>query len=216
MNPDEPGPATTQASIKAESKKAEYKKALILTTARQVFAARGFASVTMKEIAQACGISRGGLYLYYASCEEILADILGAEAQKKERAERVLARKISAKDNLTLYLREEAQRCAGERPTLLYAVIEHGFAESRAGQKTEAGLRCAQSAAQIDRQDTELLQELIQRGVETGEFTPCETAGTAARVRMTMDGIRVRRMAGIMTEQEMDREIDLLVSNLKE
>ncbi len=57
------------------SDKAERKKKLIRETAREVFIRKGFKDVTMKDIAQTAGISRGGLYLYYSSTEELLLDV---------------------------------------------------------------------------------------------------------------------------------------------
>ena len=45
--------------------KSEQKKAYILEVAKEVFIEKGFRTVTMKDIVEACEISRGGLYLYY-------------------------------------------------------------------------------------------------------------------------------------------------------
>ena len=42
------------------------KKQFILEKAREVFVEKGFRSVTMKDIVDACEISRGGLYLYFS------------------------------------------------------------------------------------------------------------------------------------------------------
>ena len=49
--------------------KSAQKKKYILDTARKVFVEKGYKSVTMKDIVEACGISRGGLYLYFDSTE---------------------------------------------------------------------------------------------------------------------------------------------------
>ena len=49
------------------SEKSEQKKKLILETARKVFVEKGYKLVTMKDIVEACEISRGGLYLYFQS-----------------------------------------------------------------------------------------------------------------------------------------------------
>ena len=43
--------------------KSEQKKAYILEVARKVFMEKGYKNVTMKDIVEACDISRGGLYL---------------------------------------------------------------------------------------------------------------------------------------------------------
>ena len=49
--------------------KSLQKKKHILDTARRVFAEKGYKNVTMKDIVEACDISRGGLYLYFDSRE---------------------------------------------------------------------------------------------------------------------------------------------------
>ena len=51
--------------------KSVQKKKYILETARRVFVEKGFKKVTMKDIVEACGISRGGLYLYFDSTSQI-------------------------------------------------------------------------------------------------------------------------------------------------
>ena len=52
------------------------KKQLILEKAKEVFVEKGFRNVTMKDIVDACEISRGGLYLYFSSTEEIFREVL--------------------------------------------------------------------------------------------------------------------------------------------
>ena len=46
--------------------KSVQKKRYIVEKARDVFMEKGFKKVTMKDIVEACDISRGGLYLYFA------------------------------------------------------------------------------------------------------------------------------------------------------
>lgn len=63
--------------------KSAHKKQFIVETARQVFVEKGYKDVTMKDIVDACGISRGGLYLYFESTAELFREVL--EAEQKER-----------------------------------------------------------------------------------------------------------------------------------
>lgn len=217
MNSDEPGPATTQVNAKASSKKAEHKRTLILKTARRVYAARGFSSVTMNDIAAACGISRGGLYLYYSSNEAILADVLSqSTAAYESRAERVLARKISARDNLELYLREEAQRCFSDDPQLTGALMEYGLAYRRrsGADQTDAWERCRAAELQFEEQEKRVLQELVRRGVNSQELRACDPEEKAGQIRIFMDGVRIRCLTGVMTEQEIQTETANLVKDL--
>ena len=66
------------------SDKSVQKKKYILETARRVFGEKGYGCVTMKDIVEACGISRGGLYLYFDSTEQILLEILQMEAEETD------------------------------------------------------------------------------------------------------------------------------------
>lgn len=53
------------------SVKSGDKRTLILRTAMQLFAAKGTAATSMQEIADACGVSKGSLYLHFKSKEEL-------------------------------------------------------------------------------------------------------------------------------------------------
>lgn len=61
---------------KNEVKKSEMKKTLILESAKKVFMRKGYNNVTMHDIVQESGISRGGLYYYYQSVEEIFLNLI--------------------------------------------------------------------------------------------------------------------------------------------
>ena len=56
--------------------KSIQKKQYILKKAREVFVKRGYKDVTMKDIVEACEISRGGLYLYFESTRDIFLAVL--------------------------------------------------------------------------------------------------------------------------------------------
>ena len=64
--------------------KSAHKKQFIVETARQVFVEKGYKDVTMKDIVDACGISRGGLYLYFESTAELFREVLEAEQKEKD------------------------------------------------------------------------------------------------------------------------------------
>ena len=63
--------------------KSEQKKKLIVNRARTVFSEKGFKAVTMKDIVDACEISRGGLYLYFSNTAEIFQAVLDTEAEEE-------------------------------------------------------------------------------------------------------------------------------------
>ena len=64
--------------------KSIQKRRFILETARKVFVEKGFKKVTMKDIVDACEISRGGLYLYFESTSQIFQEVMKLEMQEDD------------------------------------------------------------------------------------------------------------------------------------
>lgn len=63
--------------------KASEKRELILQSAKKVFIRKGFNRVTMKDIIDECKISRGGIYLYFSSVDEIFVEVVKKHNQQK-------------------------------------------------------------------------------------------------------------------------------------
>ena len=108
--------------------KSVQKKRYILETARKVFVDKGFKRVTMKDIVEACDISRGGLYLYFDSTSQIFLEVIKMES---EEADDVFSGKITedatAADILILFLQEQKKELLRKKDTLLQATYEFYF-----------------------------------------------------------------------------------------
>ena len=70
-----PGAAEPPQAVEEESRKRRQ----ILDGARAVFLAQGFDAASMGEIARAAGVSKGTLYVYFQSKEELFNAIVGEE-----------------------------------------------------------------------------------------------------------------------------------------
>ncbi len=81
---DAPPPATEDDAGAGAAKRAQ-----ILTGARSVFLARGFAAASMGEIAKAAGVSKGTLYVYFDSKTALFQALM--EEQQRNTAERLAA-----------------------------------------------------------------------------------------------------------------------------
>ena len=64
--------------------KKERTRESILDTAYELFARDGFNKITMKDICEASGMSRGGLYSHFGSTRELFEAILEKINQKDE------------------------------------------------------------------------------------------------------------------------------------
>ena len=89
--------------------KSAQKRKYILDKARVVFSEKGYKNVTMKDIVDACEISRGGLYLYFSSTEEIFLAVLADDSSEddEEAVALALSGDASAGDMLALFLKEQ-------------------------------------------------------------------------------------------------------------
>lgn len=83
-------------------KKGTETKEAIRCQAYQLFAEKGFKAVTMTDICEKTGLSRGGLYRYYSGTEQIFLEILSEEyviadrIEKKEKARVILEDMLEA------------------------------------------------------------------------------------------------------------------------
>lgn len=64
--------------------KGEQTKRLICMGAYQLFAEKGYKDVTMKDICDKTGLSRGGLYRHYTSTEQIFLEIISMLMGKQQ------------------------------------------------------------------------------------------------------------------------------------
>ena len=62
--------------LERRGKEKDYRKKLILKSARTLFFKKGFNNVTVDEIAKSSELGKGSIYLYFNSKEEIYAQIL--------------------------------------------------------------------------------------------------------------------------------------------
>lgn len=99
--------------------KSTQKKQFIIETARSVFAEKGYKDVTMKDIVEACEISRGGLYLYFSSTKEIFEAVMQLEA---EEADDVFTGNISndatPADVLAIFLKEQKKEIISKKSAI--------------------------------------------------------------------------------------------------
>lgn len=80
--------------------KGEKTKETIRQQAYRLFAEKGFKAVTMTDICEKTGLSRGGLYRYYSGTEQIFSEILSEEYVIADRIERKESARVILEDML--------------------------------------------------------------------------------------------------------------------
>jgi len=75
----------TGMSPKLSDERKERRRQQILEAAKRVFAEKGFGAATLKDIIEEAGMSRGWIYLYYPTKEEIFEALLDHQDADHER-----------------------------------------------------------------------------------------------------------------------------------
>ena len=187
--------------------KSLQKKKYILETARKVFIEKGYKNVTMKDIVEACDISRGGLYLYFNSTAEIFREVLHMES---EEADDVFSDSIredaTATEILALFLKEQKKELLSKKDNLAIATYEYYFGED-VPKKDNILKRQFDSAVKI-------IEKLIETGVENGEFY-CEDCRSAARnIMFLLEGLKISAHTIGVTPEMVDRELLFILNGL--
>lgn len=187
--------------------KSVQKKKYILETARKVFVEKGFKKVTMKDIVEACEISRGGLYLYFDNTSQIFLEVMKMESQE---ADDVFSDSIkedaTAADILFLFLEEQKKELLRKEDTLTQATYEFYF-QNKLSKKDNFLRRQFDSAAKI-------IEKLIEVGVDNGELYCEDCKGTARNIMFLLEGLKISAQTIGITAEAVDREIFFILKSL--
>ena len=186
--------------------KSLQKKQYILETARKVFVEKGYKNVTMKDIVEACDISRGGLYLYFGSTEELLLEVLQKDAEEIDDVfSEGITEEDSAADILTLFLKEQKKELLRKKNNLTMAVYEYAFEnkekkDQMMRRQFEAGVR--------------VLEKLIESGIASGEFYCENPKGAANNIMYVLEGMKINSQTMEITEAMVDEQLLYIMAGL--
>lgn len=197
---------SARAGISMGDKSAQKKK-FIVETARQVFREKGFKEVTMKDIVEACDISRGGLYLYFQNTREIFEEVLRLEQEDADDVfEAGISREATPSDVLALFLKEQKRELLNRKHSLNKAVYEYFF-ENPVSSKDHLLKRQFDAAVYI-------IEKLIEAGVESGEFYCEDARGAARNIMYVLEGLKIVSETRGISEAAVDREIMYVMQGL--
>ncbi len=186
--------------------KSEQKKQHILECARKVFAEKGYKDVTMKDIVEACEISRGGLYLYYDSTKALFRDVLENEMQGTDELSGSISQDATATEVLMLFLKEQKKELFRKKGNLTYAIYEF-FLANKIPKKENLLKQQFDEAVYI-------LKALLETGVENGEFYCADTFLAARNIMYVLEGMKITAKTIGISEEQVDRELLYIMQGL--
>lgn len=187
--------------------KSEHKRTFIIETARKVFMDKGYKRVTMKDIVEACEISRGGLYLYFNSTAEIFLEVLKLESSETDDVfSDNIKEDATVTDILVLFLEEQKKEILRGQDTLTQATYEYYF-ENELPKKDNIVKRQFESALMI-------IQRLLESGVDSEEFVCDDCDGAASNIMFVLEGLKITAQTVGVTKEQVDAQIAYILGTL--
>lgn len=160
-------------------KEKENKKNNILRAARKLFFDRGFKSVTVDSIAAKAGVSKGSVYLYFDSKEEIYAQVLIADNVELNKKLKTFSAKEASGAELLLEFSQIYINFFLDNNELFRILMTFML------QTEQMNLTEEQNAELIrtTHENIKLMSTIIQESIDKGEFSP------AIDIRQTQNAI---------------------------
>ncbi len=182
------------------SSKGDAARARILESAQSLFSQKGYCAVTMQDICQATGFSRGGLYRHYASTEEIFIDIIRSEQQEAyNELQRAKQLDVGPERIMRHFLRMRMRLVCDASRSFDVAVSEFA-ANSEAGR---------QALAARAEESIQILTELIEWGNREGFYHCLCPQDSAKHILWLTEGMS--RHSGLLPVSEEDIQQQLML-----
>ncbi|MDO5297997.1 MAG: TetR/AcrR family transcriptional regulator [Clostridia bacterium] len=164
-------------------RKGEATKAAIRKAALGLFVQRGFKDVTMKDVCEATGLSRGGLYMHYGSTGQIFADIIN-EMMSGLKDE--VAVKLEQGMSATVILDELLARYQSE-------MLDRSGSLGLAFYEYYSGIPLSDDNAMLKQYyiSKEMLRTLIEYGIDSGEFKRVNVNAVVDLLLFSYQGVRM-------------------------
>jgi len=171
--------STAEDRVPRWQRRPESRPEEILEAALHVFGEQGFARTRLEEVARRAGVSKGTLYLYFKSKEDLFREMARAcvSASVAQEEEFVRTFEGSTKDLLNQFIRRYWAKMNEPANLRLVRVVQlelTNFPELARFFFQEVILRMRS-----------LIQSIIELGIERGEFRPVNP-GFAARALQTL------------------------------
>ncbi len=153
----------------------EFRRSCILKAARKVFSRHGFDGATMDDVAEACSIAKGTLYLYFKSKRQIYLGVLKQDIHlMREELDRAIAAQPTASAKIRAFVTGRFDFCEQHRDffRIYNSDISAIFISAHPLQKDLREFYLEQAA---------LLTGIVRQGVCSGELrqVPPEAAAFA-------------------------------------
>ena len=155
-------------SPEKRKKEKEGKKNNILRAARKLFFDRGFKFVTVDSIAAKAGVSKGSIYLYFDSKEEIYAQVLITDNIELNKNIRIFSTKEAPAAELLLEFSQIYINYFLEHNELFRILMTFMLQTEQMNLTQEQNTELIRTT----NDNIKVISTIIQKGIDSGEFSP--------------------------------------------
>ena len=191
--------------------KAAEKRKLILDKAEKVFIRKGFNRVTMKDIIDESNISRGGIYLYFSTVDDIFVEVVKKHNHTKIEG---IRKNIEDSDDFNTliddFFLDQKNRLLNMDKSLFVAMIEYCFSHKNQSDRdfyTEQFFNTKN-----------MISELLKFGQRTNAISAKNVGSLADSVMFLIEGLRSLAVSSGISEDLADKQLkvckSMIYSNL--
>lgn len=159
----------------------EERRDQIMNAAEEVFSQKGFSDARMDDIAEETGLSKGTLYLYYKSKDDLIIAILERLFQREFKAFETLdLTSMSARDAIWVFVQTTTKdiKIMMRLLPITYEFMGLAFRNTLVQKTFKAYLNYYM----------DLLIPVIQHGIDSGEFRPGDAKEIAIAMGAVLEG----------------------------
>lgn len=181
--------------------KGDNTKQLIIKESIKLFAHKGYLAVTMKDVCEVCGMSRGGLYRHFESTKDIFRAMLDMDIdQNKASVKEAIGNNVPAKHIFDIYLKHETKLTLDKGNGIFFAVHEYAFIESDEREYFKQRLK----------DSIEILSMIFAHGQSTEEFKKFDIDTLANHTLYFFDSLKTSASIFEPDRKMIEKQIDLI------
>ncbi|GAK50674.1 transcriptional regulator, TetR family [Candidatus Moduliflexus flocculans] len=193
----------------------------ILEAAREVFFTKGLDQTTIDDVAEQAELSKGTIYLYFKSKEELYISVFTQGIEQLTQQLNALRDQFGQRraDELVLQIKDMYYAFYHKYPEYFYihSLLYHGRIKGKIDPVIWA------ASHQQTRICLQVVSDILQRGIDDGLFRPVDAWkaanslwGAATGVMMMLDDEEHQQMVGMPAKELLDYTTELLIASLRQ
>jgi len=183
------------------AEKGDRTRQFIIKTAAGLFSQKGFTAVTMKDICEACRLSRGGLYRHFGSTKEIFLEVLERDKNDAEESlDQAISMGLSPTRLIEGFFQLQKNDIAFNKNRIEVAVYEFSVAHPDQKEYLDERFHAA----------VKIFAKLIDYGQKKGEFHSGDSMTLAEHIVIFLEGLKLSSKIITLSEEFLKQQFAVL------